>query len=284
MNDAAPKPSLTILDVGHGNSAVLTDDGVTLVIDAGRRNALLEFLKWQGINRLDTILVSHADQDHIEGLISILSSNEFTLGRVRLNSDSMKGTDVWDDLVFLLDDLNKKGGVDLAASLIANSKEDFSTKAVKVEVLAPSSYLALKGPGSTDQKITGETITSNSISAVIRLVVDGVPSVLFTGDLDQVGLDNLLAEKVGVAARVLVFPHHGGKPGAKNVEQFTKEVVEAVCPNTVIFSIGRGLHSTPRPEVIGALRKAMPNVAIACTQLSENCAASAVPATSPHPE
>lgn len=262
---------LTILDVGHGNSAVLTDEGVTVVFDAGRRSGLLEFLKQQGVTRVDTVLVSHADRDHIDGLIAILSCGEFALGRIRLNTDSLKDSDVWDDLLFELNELSKKGKVDFSVSLTANSSEDFSTKTVGVEVLAPSTYLAGKGPGSTDR--SGRAITSNSVSAVVRLVVNGRPVVLFTGDLDDTGLENLIADETEIQAAVLVFPHHGGRSGTRGIKQFAEKLIRRVSPSTVIFSIGRGVRSNPRPEVIGVVRQFASGASIACTQLSERCSA-----------
>ena len=41
-------------------------------------------------------------------------------------------------------------------------------------------------------------------------LVDG--KVLLTGDLDGIGLENLLEETGDIKSRVLVFPHHGGVP------------------------------------------------------------------------
>jgi competence protein ComEC len=53
-----------------------------------------------------------------------------------------------------------------------------------------------------------------------------------------------------------------------------------VAPRAVVFSIGRGLHKTPRPEVVARVRSTIPNVYVACTQLSEHCA-KAVPDSEP---
>jgi competence protein ComEC len=46
-----------------------------------------------------------------------------------------------------------------------------------------------------------------------------------------------------------------------------------VHPEVVIFSIGRGQHNTPQPEVISGVRDAAPMAHIACTELSARCAA-----------
>jgi competence protein ComEC len=54
------RPSLVVLDVGHGNAAVLFDSGGLIVIDAGKGGVLIDFLREQGITEVDILLVSHA--------------------------------------------------------------------------------------------------------------------------------------------------------------------------------------------------------------------------------
>ena len=49
---------LVILDVGHGNSAVLVDDEQVVVIDADPKSGLLEYLTQNDIKTIDTILLS----------------------------------------------------------------------------------------------------------------------------------------------------------------------------------------------------------------------------------
>ncbi len=73
---------LTVLDVGQGLSAVLRTSEHTLVYDTGPSYggrfdagdaALLPFLRQQGVVRVDTVVVSHADSDHSGGLASLLA-------------------------------------------------------------------------------------------------------------------------------------------------------------------------------------------------------------------
>lgn len=261
--------ALYILDVGHGNSAVLVDDKGVVVIDAGPGTALLEFLTKEGITKIDVLLISHADKDHIKGVISLRES-EISLGIVQLNTDSQKGTDIWGDMVSELDLENKKRKVQLNVGLTTNDTGKFDKGKIHIEILAPTPYLALKGPGSTDR--VGRTLTSNSVSAVVRLTKNGSPFVLLSGDIDYTGLLNLLEDNTNPIAPIVVFPHHGGKTG-KDAESdtFTKKFCEAIKPEVVIFSNGRGVHATPRKEIAQTIRKVLPNTRIMCTQLSENC-------------
>jgi len=276
---ASPRPRLAILDVGHGNSAVLVDDHGVVVIDAGPGSALLDFLTQEGISRIDVLLISHADKDHIEGVIGLLASEEVSIGRIRLNSDALKSSELWSDLLFDLDRRERLGKVDVDATLNASHSGMFDQGSVHIEILAPSFYIAARGPGSHDRQ--GRVLTSNSISAVIRLVKNGRALVLLPGDIDEAGLANLISAcqdtetPMDATAPIVVFPHHGGRPGDADMASFAKKFCELVRPAVVIFSIGRGRYQTPQPDVVSAVREAVPNVRIACTQLSTHCAANA---------
>lgn len=273
------RESIAILDVGHGNSAVISDENATIVIDAGPKGTVLEYLNEIGASKVDVVLISHADQDHVAGLLGLLACEEIEVDHVRVNTDSMKGSAIWDDLVFELAQLDEKGDVDFQVTLVAGSGEKFTCAGVELEVLAPTKYLAAKGPGSADR--SGRKITSNSISAVVRLVAGGEPIVLLPGDMDQTSLDNLLESGVDMRARTLVYPHHGGHSGTGKDEDFVRTLVGAVGPENVVFSIGRGRYGNPKESVLGVLKKDFSGLRILCTQLSEHCA-SAVPAAAPN--
>ena len=68
---------MTLLDVGQGLSLVVQVGGRTLIYDTGfgepegftqAEKVLLPFLTHQGIERIDTLVISHADRDHSGGL------------------------------------------------------------------------------------------------------------------------------------------------------------------------------------------------------------------------
>ena len=88
-------PRLYVLDVGHGSSAVLCDTKGTIVIDSGKGSSLYLFLKQEQIDTIDLLLISHADEDHLGGLMAILTSEKFDVKKVRVNSDALKGTKIW---------------------------------------------------------------------------------------------------------------------------------------------------------------------------------------------
>lgn len=262
--------SLTILDVGHGNSAVLLDDTGVVAIDAGPGTALLEFFTQEGISKIDVLLISHADRDHIKGVISLIES-QISIDLVQLNTDSEKESELWNDLTYELYCANKKGKVQFNVGLTTNDTGKFDRGEIHIEILAPTPYLAAKGSGSTDRQ--GRSLTANSVSAVVRLSKAGTPLVLLPSDIDNTGLENLADSQTDAKAPIVVFPHHGAKPGTGDVIMFTERFCQVATPEIVVFSIGRGQYSTPQPELVAALRKTNPSMRILCTQLSEHCAA-----------
>jgi beta-lactamase superfamily II metal-dependent hydrolase len=263
------EPNVTILDVGHGNCAVLVDDKV-VVVDAGPGATLLDFLEAEGIKEISVVLISHADEDHIKGLVSLFESQTVVVRLVRINSDGIKNSPTWNDLMYLLDEANKAGRVRFEVGLTTNQTGDFDTGRIHIEILAPTPGLAAKGPGSRDHK--GRKLSSNSMSAVIRLLRQGKPKLLLPGDIDEVGLDNVLESGADISAEIAVFPHHGGGASSDNLSGFASSFCKAAQPEKLVFSIGRGKYDTPRPEVVAAAVHEIPKVRVLCTQLSEHCA------------
>lgn len=259
-----------ILDVGHGNAAVFSDGDQALIVDAGSGTALLEHLAATGITRVAAVFISHADTDHLKGLIALLDQDAIQIDAVYVNSDAAKESRQWKALVYALDERNREGTCEFVVHLTEGLSLELATDAT-AHVLAPRQALAATGPGTTDDE--GRRITTNTISAVVRIAMPG-KRVLLTGDVDEVGLSHLLATGVDVSADILVFPHHGGNVGAQGDTDrnsaFTERLLAAVGPSVVIFSIGRRTHLNPRPEIVRAV-VAEPGRHVMCTQMSRHC-------------
>ena len=262
---------LFILDVGHGSCAVLCDTEGTVVIDSGRGNSLYLFLKHEQISTIDLLLISHADEDHLGGLITILACEEFDVKKVRVNSDALKDTGIWNDLMYTMDKMQRDGDLDFEVSLTESFDGRYNCGCVEIQVVAPSRYLAGRSPGSSDRK--GRRITSNTISAVIRLLLGGRPVALLPSDIDSTGLANILENDIDISAPIASFPHHGGKHGSADIIDYTKTFCEAVEPKTIVFSIGRNKHDNPQPDIVSTIKEVLPGTSIFCTQLSKHCAA-----------
>lgn len=263
---------LAILDVGHGNCAVVRYGERALIIDAGPGVGLLEYLSAEGISQVDEILISHADADHLRGLQRLLDEDRFGLDQIRLNSDAAQQSELWKSLAYSLNDRQRVGGCRVSAALVEGETLAFGDEC-RVRILAPTVALAMTGPGSTDE--SGRRITSNTISAVVVVEIHKMRA-MFSGDLDEVGLEHLLESGQDLKSDLLVFPHHGGNVRTNaTVSQnrlFAERLLDAVDPAQVVFSFGRSQTRNPRPEIVDVIRAKGPRK-IMCTQMSAQCSA-----------
>jgi len=264
-------PELIILDVGQGNCTLLRNTEGNILIDCPSGSTLMETLEELKIQQISHLLISHADKDHIGGVSTLLRSDDISVQCVHINSELQRQGIVWDDLMSSLTYARKKRAVKIIPQLTTSTTDSLNTGEVEVKVLAPVPELAVKGgAGAADQY--GNQLNSNSMSAVIGFYHKSHGVAIAAGDLDQIGLDNLLQEEINLKADILIFPHHGGRPGAgNNGIEFTKKLCSLVQPKLVIFSNGRGHYDHPFKEIVDTVISTVPNVHVLCTQLSRNC-------------
>ena len=260
-------PELLIVDVGHGNCAILRDTQAVTVIDCGYDGiTLAETLARLGINEIDHVLISHADIDHIGGLGPLV--REFTIRNIYLNADASKRGRTWKIILRTLE-LAERSGTEVHIGLTSRYSKKIISGEVDIEILAPSASIAASGPGGIDQD--GHTLASNSMSVVIGLMHNSCRTVLLPGDMDDIGLKHLQKNHKDLEAQILVFPHHGGNPGIADGLEFAQSLCNLVQPDLVLFSLHRELYDNPRENIVRGVVTALPNAHIVCTQLSQKC-------------
>jgi competence protein ComEC len=273
-------PELIILDVGHGNCAILRDTNGVIIIDCPQGVTLIETLENLSIKEISHILISHADADHIAGIINLLSNETIKINNVHLNPDLSRETEIWRDLLIALKDARLRLGTVVYTELTTRKTGELNVGQVLVEILAPTPELALVG--GVGRTVDERRLNPNSTSAVVGLVHDSHRVAILGADIDRVGLDQLLNERSELKADILVFPHHGGRPGGADGRTFAQQLCDLVKPNLVIFSIGRGKFENPREEIVEGVVTSVPKAHILCTQLSRNCADSVPDSEPPH--
>ena len=267
---------VVLLDVGHGNCAIVRDGSAAAVVDSPTGAILLDTLRELSIDTVDVAVISHADKDHIAGILSLLTRNEIAVRKIYLNPDSQRTSKIWRDFRAAVTVAERKGRCEIVASLSAATPGTIVVGNARISVISPTTELALTGVGGTT--LSGRVLNANSLSGVLR--VDngaGGRGVLLAGDIDEVGLSEALAAGVELSADVLVFPHHGGAPGNADHKSFTNKLLDAVGADTVVFSNGRDRHDNPRSEIVEVVRSRP--CSVICTQLSRRCESGNVDAT-----
>lgn len=271
-------PELTVLDVGHGNCTLVRDGETVFVVDEPKQdNELRAALRTHRIKMIDAVLVSHGDKDHVGGVSALIADEDLDVKRLYVNSDPIRDTIAWTAVRLAVRDAHHRGSdLVVTPALTTTTTAELRMPRLAVDVLAPTPHLAMSGPGGRSE--SGRKLTSNSMSAVVRFRDSRRPGhggVLLAGDLDDVGFEEMTASGADAEAEVLVFPHHGGRPGNGNPRPFAERFMATVKPDRVVISHQRGGNvKTPHPEVMAGIRSDATDTKIACTQLSPECAGS----------
>jgi competence protein ComEC len=203
------KASMVLLDVGQGLAVVVQTAKHTLLFDTGAqfsakfdmgRNVVLPFLHHQGIAHLDSLVISHGDNDHIGGAEAVLQA--------------MPTRQVLTSVPELLQAYNP---------MSCHVGQHWQWDQVNFRILSPPR-----------QVFNGE----NDNSCVLHIETRQ-GSYLLTGDIEQVAEVYLTTSAASMQADILVAPHHGSKTSSsmrflKKVNPSTI-LIPAAIPNRFGF-------------------------------------------------
>jgi len=173
---------LTLLDVGQGLSAIIETTNHTLAFDTGAKyseqfnmgsSVVIPFLHYKGINKIDTLLISHGDNDHIGGAKSIV--DEIEVNTVLTSVPEM---------------------LEGEYASLCRAGQKWEWDQVKFEIIFPAVDI-FKG--------------ENNNSCVLK-VNSKYKGVLLTGDIEKQA-ESWLVNQHGswLKSDVLIAPHHGSK-------------------------------------------------------------------------
>lgn len=224
---------VTYISVGQGDSTLVEfPGGETMLIDGGGSytagfdvgEAVVAPLLWyKKIRRIDYMVLSHAQLDHMGGL-GFIASN-FSVGEFWWSGMGRLGS---------LGTALERNGV--TERLIGPEGLARTSGGVRIEALRPY----------TDP--SGEDL--NNMSVLVRLVY-GDRGFLFPGDLAGAGEAAASRLKRAITADVLKAPHHGSKYSS------SPEFIEKVAPSVVVVSAGRdNAFGFPHEETLERYSKA----------------------------
>ncbi|MBI5184958.1 MAG: DNA internalization-related competence protein ComEC/Rec2 [Nitrospinae bacterium] len=232
--------AVTFLDVGQGDSALVRfPNGKTMLIDGGRLFGDMDLGKWVvgpfiwdvGVGKVDYLVASHPDSDHIGGLLYIL--DEFETGILYENGDSSKNK-----YMEGLREAAKSREIPVRA---LKSGDLLQIDGAVVEVLNPGEISA--GPqGKKEEK-------ENNRSLVLR-VGCGEVSFLFTGDIEYGAEAAMINSGKGLHSTIIKVPHHGSATSS------SMDFIKAVQPEVAVMSVGAdNMFGHPETKVWGRYKK-----------------------------
>ncbi len=221
-----PKLTVAFLDVGQGDAIFIkAPGGRQMLIDGGANNSVLRELgKVMPFydRSIDVVLATHADQDHIGGLVEVLKRFKVSLF---ILTNTTSSSDVYTELMNLIKEKNIQTEVIISPEVLTLGP------ATEFDILFPTQDTA--GWETNESSIVGKLIY-------------GENSFLLTGDSPQI-IEKYLVGKYGdlLDSDVLKAGHHGSK--TSNAELF----VGTVSPDFVVISAGlNNRYGHPNQEAL----------------------------------
>lgn len=213
------------IDVGQGDSILIeSPSGKTMLIDGGVKGAgqqIVSYLKELGINKLDIVVATHPDADHIGGLIPVLDN--MTIEQF-YDSGKVHTSQTFEEMLTRIDEKNIPYQVPKIGDDIEFDKD------VNVKVL-----------NANDQ------VTDNNDASIVLKMTYGNVSFLLTGDAG-VALEKEMLQ-YDVKATVLKAGHHGSNTSS------SEEFIQAVKPEVTILSYGEdNKYGHPHAEIVDRLQ------------------------------
>jgi competence protein ComEC len=236
---------VTIVDVGPGSAALLElPGGYTMLIDGGGFSdnstfdvgaSVLAPLLWRKkIKTVDTLILSHPNSDHLNGLIYI--AEHFNVQRVWTNNE-VRDTFGYRTLM----DIIAKENIQIPAFQHLPHKQ--TIHGVELDILYPRVDFLKK-------KVTEKWRNTNNNSLVIRVAIGSV-SFLFPGDI-MAEAERELVETCGpqLVSTVLMAPHHGSKSSSTDI------FLDSVAARVVVISCGwKSRYKFPHFKVLQRYRQ-----------------------------
>ena len=219
--------TVTWLDVGQGDAAVIQCGGQSMLIDGGKpekSSYIYAWLQQHGLSYLDLIVATHVDADHIGGLSGAL--NYASVGTAYC-PETTGTTETFQSFVKYLAQRGKQITVPTAG-------ETFALGGAQIQILGP----------------LHRAEDSNDNSIVLK-VSFGATSFLFTGDAERAEEQDLLNSGVNLQSTVLKVGHHGSDTST------SYPFLRAVAPQYAVISVGAGnSYGHPTEAVLSRLRDA----------------------------
>lgn len=225
---------ITAFDVGNADCFLIkTPDNKYIMIDTGKFGfnggksqaeiIVIKYLKDNGIKNLDSIIVTHFDNDHCGGVVDILKN--IKVNKVYINNNNHESN---------------------AFRIIHETVLQTNTKEIPVN----NKQIVYDNDGLSIVNLNNYKGKSDNDNSIITLVKYNNFSMLFTGDAGIKGI-NAVKEEIPQNITVLKAPHHGAVGG------IDKELAHYLNPQYTIISTGYNQFGHPSLYILALLKNSV---------------------------
>lgn len=206
------KMSMVIFKIGKADAILIDSNGSTLLIDTGEDEdaaEILEYLNKEGIQKIDTLIFSHFDKDHVGGADKLIENIEVSkVYQPAYEEDSGQFEEYKD-------------------SVEANGIEVFSLGGGSEEQNIQCGELEVKIYPAVEETYKDKNDYSLAVS-----ILHGDNRFLFTGDAEEERLKEMLKGDTGLDLQhdFLKIPHHG------RIEDNSASFLDAVVPKYAVIT------------------------------------------------
>lgn len=194
------------LDVGQGDSILITNNNKTMLIDASTNemgNRVVKYLNDLGIKKIDYLVGTHPHEDHIGGLDNVIKN--FDIGTIYM-PNVVATTKTFEEVI-----------------------DAISAKKLKVTSPKTGDKFTVGNAECEVMSIRNDKDDYNNCSIVIKMDFNNV-SYLFTGDAEE----SVESSRKWPHIDVLKVGHHGSNTSS------SKNFLEQIKPEVALISVGQG--------------------------------------------
>jgi competence protein ComEC len=225
LGSAQAPLQVAFINIGQGDAALIMDgNGFEILIDGGKPEAgptVVAFLRQREITDLEVMVASHADADHIGGLITVLQATDIAVGQVYYNGYAGT-TNTWNTFGTAV----ASRGLTLQP---AQFPQEITWGGTTANILGPASGLV--NPETND-------------ASVVILLTHGLNRFLFTGDIDSRIEATVVARGTPVASHILKVGHHGSASSS------SAAFLAAVGARDAVISVGDNNYGHPVDDAL----------------------------------
>jgi len=229
---------VTFLDVGQGNSGLIEfPGGGKMLVDGGGfytkgfdvgKYVVAPFLWRERIKKLDIVVLTHPDQDHLGGLVYIL--NNFDVEEVWSNGESS-------DMETYRNFAEAIGKHNIPHRIISRQTPEILLGDTVIKILNPPEPIVDQGAGVP-------TSDSNDNGLVMKITFRKA-TVLLPADISGTVEKRLVMSGDNLKSSVILAPHHGSATSSSST------FLDLVRPDTVVISCGfENVVGFPHKDVI----------------------------------